>query len=320
MANKPAGAAKSKGGADPATPGRIKQIRMVAGIIRKANPRALPLVALAGVGVLAVFVIVGLFTGLLAILIPLGLASGLMAAMILFGRFAQSAQYAAVEGQPGAAAAILQSMRGGWTVTPAVSANRSLDVVHRAVGRPGVVLVGEGSPNRLGSLLAAEKKRIARVAYDVPIYDFQVGDEEGQIPIRKLQRKLMRLPRNLKGPAVADLNFRLKALPQSLQAPKGPLPKTGRMPKPPRPIHDHGHLLGRVTRKSRDHDRRGSGLPGRRPRARDRRGDVHRGPQLRRPGRDQGRPAQAVQRRGGQPRHGGSVSGGPRQSAGEHRY
>jgi hypothetical protein len=235
MANKPAGAAKSKGGADPATPGRIKQIRMVAGIIRKANPRALPLVALAGVGVLAVFVIVGLFTGLLAILIPLGLASGLMAAMILFGRFAQSAQYAAVEGQPGAAAAILQSMRGGWTVTPAVSANRSLDVVHRAVGRPGVVLVGEGSPNRLGSLLAAEKKRIARVAYDVPIYDFQVGDEEGQIPIRKLQRKLMRLPRNLKGPAVADLNFRLKALPQSLQAPKGPLPKTGRMPKPPRP-------------------------------------------------------------------------------------
>jgi hypothetical protein len=235
MANKPAGAAKKKGGADPATPGRIKQIRMVAGIIRKANPRALPLVALAGVGVLAVFVIVGLFTGLLAILIPLGLASGLMAAMLLFGRFAQSAQYAAVEGQPGAAAAILQSMRGGWTVTPAVSANRSLDVVHRAVGRPGVVLVGEGSPNRLGSLLAAEKKRIARVAYDVPIYDFQVGSEEGQIPIRRLQRKLMRLPRNLKGPAVADLNFRLKALPQSLQAPKGPLPKTGRMPKPPRP-------------------------------------------------------------------------------------
>jgi hypothetical protein len=235
MANKPAGAAKKKGGADPATPGRIKQIRMVAGIIRKANPRALPIVALAGVGVLAVFVIVGLFTGLLPILIPLGLASGLMAAMLLFGRFAQSAQYAAVEGQPGAAAAILQSMRGGWTVTPAVSANRSLDVVHRAVGRPGVVLVGEGSPNRLGSLLAAEKKRIARVAYDVPIYDFQVGSEEGQIPIRRLQRKLMRLPRNLKGPAVADLNFRLKALPQSLQAPKGPLPKTGRMPKPPRP-------------------------------------------------------------------------------------
>ncbi len=227
--------ANKKGGADPANPGRIRQIRMVAGIIRKSNPRALPLVALAGIGVIAVFVIVGVFTHLLPLLIPLGLASGIMTAMILFGRYAQSAQYAAVEGQPGAAAAILQSMRGGWTVTPAVAANRNMDVVHRAVGKPGVVLVGEGSPSRLGSLLAAEKKRISRVAYDVPIYDFQVGNEEGQVPIRRLQRKLMRLPRNLKGPAVADLNFRLKALPQSLQAPKGPMPRTGRMPKPPRP-------------------------------------------------------------------------------------
>jgi len=97
------------------------------------------------------------------------------------------------------------------------------------------VLVGEGSPNRLPSLLAAEKKRISRVAFDVPIYDFQVGDEEGQVPIRKLQRKLMRLPRNLKGPAVADLNYRLKALPQTMQAPKGPMPRSGRMPRPPRP-------------------------------------------------------------------------------------
>ena len=235
MANKPTAASNSKDTTDPASAGRIKQIRMVAGIIRKSNPRALPLVALAGIGVIAVFVIVGLVTGLVGLLTPLGVAVGLMVAMLLFGRYAQSAQYKAVEGQPGAAAAIMQSMRGGWTVTPAVSANRSMDVVHRAVGKPGVVLVGEGSPNRLASLLAAEKKRVSRVAFDVPIYDLQVGDEEGQIPIRKLQRKLMRLPRNLKGPAVADLNFRLKALPQSLQAPKGPMPRTGRMPKPPRP-------------------------------------------------------------------------------------
>src|SRR5229473_4531778 len=235
MVNKPAGAANRKGGADPATPGRLKQIRMVAGIIRKDNPKALPLVVLTGVGVIAVFVIVGLLTGLAGVLIPLGVAGGRIAAMVLFGRFAQAAQYSAVEGQPGAAAAILQSMRGGWTVTPAVAANRNMDVVHRAVGRPGVVLVGEGAPTRLGSLLAAEKKRISRVAYDVPIYDIQVGKEEGQVPIRKLQRKIMRLPRNLKPAEVSELNYRLKALPQSLQAPKGPMPKSGRLPKPPRP-------------------------------------------------------------------------------------
>ncbi len=235
MANKPTGAASRNAEADPSSLGRMKQIRLVAGMIRKSNPWAMPIVALAGVGVLAVFVVIGLVTGLLALLAPVGVLGGLSAAMVIFGRYAQSAQYAAVEGQPGGAAAILQSMRGGWTVTPAVAANRNLDVVHRAVGKPGVVLVGEGSPSRLPSLLAAEKKRIARVAQDVPIYDFQVGNEEGQISIRKIQRKLMRLPRNLKGPAVAELNFRLKALPASLQAPKGPLPRTGRMPKPPRP-------------------------------------------------------------------------------------
>jgi hypothetical protein len=220
---------------DPASMGRIQQLRMAAGLIRESNRWALPIVALAGVGVLAVLVIIGLVTGLIAFLAPLGVLAGLMVTIIMFGRFAQTAQYAAIEGQPGAAAAILQTMRGGWTVTPAVAANRNLDVVHRAVGKPGVVLVGEGSPSRLPSLLAAEKKRISRVAYDVPIYDFQVGSEEGQVPVRRLQRKLMRLPRNLKGQAVAELNFRLKALPASLQAPKGPMPKTGRMPKPPRP-------------------------------------------------------------------------------------
>ncbi len=220
---------------DPASVGRIQQLRIAAGMVRKSNPWALPIVALAGVGVLVLFVVVGLVTGLIVVLAPLGVLCGLMASMITFGRFAQSAQYSAIEGQPGAAAAIMQTMRGGWTVTPAVAANRNMDVVHRAVGKPGVVLVGEGSPSRLPNLLAAEKKRISRVAYDVPIYDMQVGNEEGQVPVRRLQRKLMRLPRNLKGQAVAELNYRLKALPANLQAPKGPMPKTGRMPKPPRP-------------------------------------------------------------------------------------
>jgi hypothetical protein len=234
MVSKPPGKAAKKGGPD-APPGRFRQIGMVAGLIHRSNRRALPIIGAAGLGIVVIAVIVGLFTGLVAFLAPLGVLLGLLVAMILFGRFAESSQYTAIEGQPGAAAAILQNLRGGWTTTPAISANRSMDVVHRTVGKPGVVLVGEGSPTRLPSLLAAEKKRIARVAYDVPIYDIQVGDEPGQIPIRKLKGHVMKLPRNLKGPAVADLNYRLKALPQSMQIPKGPMPKTARMPKPPRP-------------------------------------------------------------------------------------
>ena len=126
-------------------------------------------------------------------------------------------------------------MRGNWTVTPAVTANRNMDVVHRAVGRPGVILVGEGAPSRLGGLLAAEKKKTARVAHDVPIFEFQVGNGEGQIPVRQLQRKIMRLPRNLRPAAVSDLNSRLKALQPAMQMPKPPLPKGARQPRMPRP-------------------------------------------------------------------------------------
>jgi len=220
---------------DMASAGRLKQIRMVAGLINKSNPKAMPITIGSGLGVLAVLVVVGLLTGLAAFLIPLGVLLGLLVAMILFGRYSQAAQFSAIEGQPGAAAAVLQNMRGNWTVTPGIAGNRSMDIVHRAVGRPGVILIGEGSPNRLASLLAAEKKRVARVAYEVPIYEFLIGDGEGQVPISKLQRKIMRLPRQLKPAAVSDVNHRLKALQPTLQAPKGPIPRNVRQPKMPRP-------------------------------------------------------------------------------------
>jgi hypothetical protein len=221
--------------AELANAGRLKQIRMVAGLVHKSNPRAIFIILGSGLGTLAVLVVVGLLTHLPALLIPLGVLLGVLVTVVLFGRFAQAAQYKAIEGQPGAAAAVLENMRGNWTVTPAVAANRNMDVVHRTVGRPGVILVGEGSSKGLASLLAAEKKKVARVAYEVPIFEFQIGDGEGQIPISKLQRKIMRLPRNLRSSEVSELNYRLKALPQSLQMPKGPMPKSGRMPKPPRP-------------------------------------------------------------------------------------
>ncbi len=208
---------------------------MVAGIVRKSNPKALPIVVGSALGVVALSVVAGLLTRTAPLLIPLGVLLGILVAMILFGRFAQGAQYKAIEGQPGAAVAIVQTMRGNWTATPGVQANRNMDVVHRVVGRPGVILIGEGSPNGLATLLAAEKRKVARVAYGVPITELQVGDEKGQTSIRALQRKLLRMPRALKPAKVRELNDRLKALPQTLQAPRGPMPRPGRMPRPPRP-------------------------------------------------------------------------------------
>jgi hypothetical protein len=214
--------------------GRLKQMRMVAGLVHRQNKRALPITFGSAAGIIIVFVLVAVFTHLWE-LIAIGVLGGLLCAVILFNRFASSAQYAAIDGQMGAAAAVLENMRGNWTVTPAVNANRTMDVVHRVVGKPGVILVGEGVPARVSALIAAEKKKTARVAHDVPIYDFQVGNEDGQIPVSKLQRKVMRLPRNLKPAAVSDLNYRLKALQPTLQMPKGPMPKGARQPKMPRP-------------------------------------------------------------------------------------
>jgi len=215
--------------------GRLKQLRMVARLVNQQDKRALPITIGSGVGVIVVVVLIGLFTGTLAFLIPLAVLLGLLTMMVLFGRFSQSAQYAAIDGQLGAGAAVLQQLRGDWSVTPAVAGNRTMDVVHRAVGRAGVVLVGEGVPARVSALLAAERKKTERVAHGVPVHEFQVGNGEGQIPVRKLQRKIMTLPRVLRPAAVSDLNYRLKALQPSVQMPKGPMPKGARQPRMPKP-------------------------------------------------------------------------------------
>ncbi|NKZ09160.1 DUF4191 domain-containing protein [Actinomadura latina] len=216
-------------------PGRLKQIRMVAQVLRQADPKALPIVVASAIGTLVVVIVVGLIAGQLWFFVPLAVLAAVAVGMIVFGQLAQRAQYKVIAGQPGAAAAILKNMRGNWAVTEAVSGNRNLDMVHRAVGRPGVVLVSEGPRNRVGPLLGAEKKRISRAAQQVPIYDVQVGDDEGQIPVSKLQRHLMKLPRNLNKGQVAELNDRLQALPRSMQMPKGPIPKGAKMPKGPKP-------------------------------------------------------------------------------------
>ena len=125
---------------------------------------------------------------LTAILIALPL--GLLAATFWFSRRATRAAYARIEGQPGAAAAVIESLRGKWAVTPAVAVSRNEDMVTRVVGKPGVVLVSEGSPSRVGHMLANERKKTARWVPDIPIYEIQVGNDEGQIALGQIQKTL----------------------------------------------------------------------------------------------------------------------------------
>jgi hypothetical protein len=94
------------------------------------------------------------------------------------------------------------------------------------VGRPGIVLVAEGASNRSRNLIGAEKRALARVVGDTPVYDVTVGDGEGQIALKDLEKHFMRLPRNIKPAQVNALDARLKALRtnSAMPIPKGPMP------------------------------------------------------------------------------------------------
>jgi len=173
---------------------------------------------------------IGLFFGLQWVLLPLGVAIGALVAISIFGRRVQNSVYAKADGQAGAAGWALDNMRGQWRVTSGVAGTTHLDAVHRVIGRPGVILVGEGAPHRVKTLLAQEKKRTSRVVGTTPIYDISVGNEEGQIPLKGLQRHLTKLPRNI-GPAqMDDIEKRLAALGSRAAAmPKGPMPAGTKM-------------------------------------------------------------------------------------------
>ena len=214
---------------------RIAQLRQAYTVTKAADPK-LPLV-LAGVflGIFALLLALGFAVGHPVYVGLLGFLIALVAATFVFGRRAERSAYRQIEGQPGAAAAVLNSLRGGWTVTPAVAVTRQQDILHRAVGRPGIVLVAEGSPQRLPALLTAERRKLARLLPDVPVSEVLVGDGEGQVPLRKVNAKVTRLKRSLTREQVAETNRRLKAMgTMNVPVPKGPLPRGGRAPRGPR--------------------------------------------------------------------------------------
>src|SRR5437016_10530202 len=124
--------------------GRLKQIRTAYQMTRKADPRIGRILLVTGLGTLLVFVLAGVLLHQVVFLSILGVPFAVLIAMTVFGRRAERTAYAQVEGQPGAAAAVVQNIRRGWTIEPGVAVTRNYDIVHRAVGRPGIVLIGEG--------------------------------------------------------------------------------------------------------------------------------------------------------------------------------
>lgn len=190
--------ARASSGGDAATPksGRIAQFRAIFTMTRKADPAVVWWMLLAFLGTLAVGAVLGIVMDKLVYLMILATPLAVLAAMVVMARRAETAAYAQIAGQPGASVAALRSLRKGWVVRqePVAIDQRTQDLVFRAVGRPGVVLITEGPLPRVIRLAENEKKKINKwLGPEVPVQIMHAGDGEGQVPLRKLSGRLMRL-------------------------------------------------------------------------------------------------------------------------------
>lgn len=209
-------------------PGRIKQIIQTYRLARKGDPQLgwILLAVFLGVGAIG-FILATLGLGGVVFPIVFGVLLGSLAALIVFGRRAQSSALAQIEGKPGAAASALGLLRKGWHTEPMIAFTKQQDVVTRLVGPPGIVLIGEGNPNRLKPLVASERRKHERVASEVSIHEVYVGNGEGQVPLRRLVKHVSKLGKDLKPAQMTDVLQRLKALDSqrgNIPLPKGPVP------------------------------------------------------------------------------------------------
>ena len=214
----------------PKKAGRAAQVLQAYRIAKKTDTK-LPLILLgvfalgAAIGFLVMFLLFR--DGHIIFPIIFGFLTGTLVTLIVFGRRAQRSAIAQIEGKPGAAASVLGMLRRGWKVEPMVAFNKQQDIVTRLVGPPGIILIGEGNPNRLKPLLASERRKHERVASEVPIHEVLVGDGEGQVPLSKLTKHCTKLGKGLKPAQMTDVLNRLKALDShrgNIPMPKGPVP------------------------------------------------------------------------------------------------
>jgi len=213
--------------------GRLAQLRQAYQMTKKTQPRlgllliAVFVLSAAAVAALGVLLLgTGWFS--LIVIAILALTVALLATMIVFGKRAEKSMYQQAEGQLGAGAGALQMLRQRWEVKPAVAFTKQQDVVHRVVGRPGVVLVGEGQHARVKNLLGSEVKKHQRIVGEgVPVTTLIVGRGEGEVPLPQLVKRVKKLPKAIKPAQQTDVLYKLKALDAMRPAapmPRGPIP------------------------------------------------------------------------------------------------
>ena len=224
-------------------PGRIKQMWDVLQMTRRYDKSATPILALVVVAPIALALILGFLLAPPAdnvIGFILYVVIGIMAAILLFlivlGRRAEKAAYSQIAGQPGAVGAVLKSsLRGGWIASemPVSVSPKTQDAVYRAVGRAGVVLIGEGPKSRTQRMLEDERRSVTRFLANVPVNFVYVGSDADSTPLHKLPTKLRRFKPALRKAEVLAVSNRLKSLGKNnLPIPKGVDPLRARAPRP----------------------------------------------------------------------------------------
>lgn len=213
---------------DPRDWGWFRQLRETWRVTVEADPQTQWLVIGGGVGVAAAVTLVGIFLPPWWMWLITGIMAGLVAALYLLLNRARKATYKRYAGKPGSAEVAFSMLdKKKWDYAAGITATRQLDVVHRVVGQPGIVLIGEGSPARLKAVLASEAKKHEQVAYGVPVTTVLMGDGPGQVPLEKLADHLKKAPKAIKPVQLTEVKQRLRAL--DAVRPKVPLPR-GPMP------------------------------------------------------------------------------------------
>ncbi|MBK5250672.1 MAG: DUF4191 domain-containing protein [Actinomycetales bacterium] len=200
-------------------------------MVREAQPSITWWLILIVVGGAALGYGIGVLVRQPVYVMVLAIPFSVLAAMFLLARRAESTAYGRIEGEPGAVSAALGTIRRGWNIEeePVAIDPRTQDMVFRAVGRPGVVLIFEGPAGRASKLLEAERRRVARLLPNVPIVLLQCGSGDGQIPLAKVAAAVQKQKSKLTKVEVAEVSKRLRALHTGrLPIPKGVDPRRAR--------------------------------------------------------------------------------------------
>jgi hypothetical protein len=213
--------------------GQMKVLKDAFKLVRKHQPIAFLWMALSFIVVMSIGLILGLQFDHPIYFSIIAFPLAFLASFFVFTREANTAAFLSIKDQLGAGASVLMAIRKGFTTTSAVSVSRNQDMVHRSVGRAGIVLVGEGSP-AVKQLLQDERKKMERFIPGVTLTEVIVGEGNGQVPLRKLQKHLKKLPKKLNKIQVRELRNRLKAIGGiNMPIPKGPMPinRNAKIPK-----------------------------------------------------------------------------------------